>query len=79
MTSNGGTHGSTHGHIEEIEDYKHQTFPPGTAAEGALVCCREQYDQLYRASIDPASMDEFWGKIAEGFYWKKDWQNPVCR
>eukprot|EP00894_Picocystis_sp_ML_P002821 jgi/Pico_ML_1/53338/g3902.t2 len=50
------------------------TYPPPQAfAEKAHVKSKEQYDEMYRRSIeDPAG---FWADIAEDFYWHKKWDN----
>lgn len=59
------------------EVIKALTFPPGNASKGAHVSSREQYDQMYRESIE--NPDKFWGDIAKCFYWKKEWTTPVRR
>ena len=74
MASNGAASAQHDGHADE---YKNHQFPPGPAAEGALVSSRQQYDEMHRESI--ADPDKFWSKIAEGFVWRKLWQNPVRR
>ena len=74
MASNGSAHAAAPGHADE---YKNHLFPPNSASQGAHVSSREQYDEMYKRSInDP---DSFWGEIAESFYWKKRWQSPVRR
>lgn len=74
MASSVAASAPPNGHADE---YKNHQFPPGPAAEGALVSSRQQYDDMHRESI--ADPDKFWGKIAEGFVWRKSWQNPVRR
>jgi hypothetical protein len=61
----------------QTDDIKSQRFPPGKASEDAHVSSREQYDQMYKQSIEEP--DLFWGHIAEDFFWKKPWQAPVRR
>ena len=58
-------------------DIKAQKYPPGHASKDAFISSREQYDQMYKQSIEEP--DVFWGNIAKDFYWKKTWQNPVRR
>lgn len=74
MAYDGAFRTSLNGNADE---YKHHQFPPGSAAEGAHISSREQYDQLYAESIE--NPDKFWGKIAEDFHWQKRWQTPVRR
>ena len=50
--------------------------PPQSIAEKAHVKSWEQYDALYKQSLD--SPDEFWGAQADKFTWRKRWSNPVC-
>ncbi|HSU65331.1 MAG TPA: acetate--CoA ligase, partial [Tepidisphaeraceae bacterium] len=57
--------------------------PPAEFARRAYVKSREEYDQLYRESIDQP--DQFWGRMAEGIHWFKkwdkvlDWQPPYAK
>ena len=41
----------------------------------AHVNSKEQYDAMYRESID--NPDKFWSDIAEGFTWKKKWDRVI--
>ena len=59
------------------DDIKSLRFPPGKASEHAHVSSREQYDQMYKQSIEEP--DVFWGQIAKDFFWKKPWEAPVRR
>lgn len=50
----------------------HKTFaPPSTFSEKAHITSLEQYKQMYQRSIDDP--ENFWGEVAESFYWKKKW------
>ncbi|KAK9811421.1 hypothetical protein WJX72_003702 [[Myrmecia] bisecta] len=46
-------------------------------SKGAHISSREQYDKLYRQSLDDP--EAFWGDIAESFHWHKRWEKPFCR
>jgi acetyl-CoA synthetase len=49
-----------------------QMFPPSkTFCERAHIRSLEQYQRMYRRSIDDP--EGFWGEIAEDFYWRKRW------
>eukprot|EP00271_Cylindrocystis_brebissonii_P002601 TRINITY_DN13356_c0_g1_i1.p1 TRINITY_DN13356_c0_g1~~TRINITY_DN13356_c0_g1_i1.p1 ORF type:complete len:779 (+),score=110.03 TRINITY_DN13356_c0_g1_i1:48-2339(+) len=41
--------------------------------EGALIKSREEYDAMYKRSIEDPSA--FWSDIAEQFYWEKRWDS----
>src|ERR1044071_9714207 len=63
---------------------EHRIFPPSSEfSKKAWIQSKEQYEQLYRESIDHP--DQFWGKIAEELHWFKkwdkvlDWQNPYAK
>ena len=43
--------------------------PPERIRSAALVNSLEQYHTMYRESIDHP--EQFWGKLAEQFYWKE--------
>ena len=47
-------------------------FPPsGNFSKNAHITSREQYDEMYRRSIEDP--DAFWSEIASDFYWKEPW------
>ncbi|WOL02524.1 hypothetical protein Cni_G11243 [Canna indica] len=51
-------------------------FPSPDFSSDALVSSPEQYQKMYKRSIeDPAG---FWSEIAAQFYWKKRWNPEVC-
>ena len=61
-----------------------RVFPPRPEfARRAHVKSREEYERLYRESIDQP--EQFWGRMAEGLHWFKkwdkvlDWQNPNAK
>ena len=55
---------------------EHRLFPPppGFSAK-AWIQSREQYDQLYRQSIDQP--EDFWGKVAGELHWFKKWDRVL--
>jgi acetyl-CoA synthetase len=71
MTANGNVL------VDHKEAIKALTFPPGKASKNAHVSFREQYDQLYKESIEDP--DKFWSTITKSFFWKKEWTAPVRR
>ena len=62
---------------QKPDDIKSLQFPPGKASHHAHVSSREQYDQMYKQSIEEP--DVFWGQIAKDFFWNKPWAPPVRR
>jgi acetyl-CoA synthetase len=59
-------------------------FPPRPEfARRAHIKSRDEYDRLYRESIDHP--EQFWGRMAEGLHWFKkwdkvlDWQHPYAK
>ena len=51
-------------------------FPPPPAfAAKARVGSREEYDRLYRESIDRP--EQFWGRMAEELHWFKRWDRVL--
>jgi acetyl-CoA synthetase len=53
-----------------------RVFPPNPAlAQKAWIKTREQYDQMYRESID--NPDAFWGRIASELHWSTKWNKTV--
>ena len=61
-----------------------RVFPPRPEfARRAHVKSRDEYERLYRESIDQP--EQFWGRMAEGLHWFKkwekvlDWRNPNAR
>jgi acetyl-CoA synthetase len=69
----------------DVTMHESRLFPPTQEfISKAHVNSREQYDEMYRESIEQP--DLFWGKIAEEFTWKKKWDRvrnwdnaPVAR
>jgi acetyl-CoA synthetase len=57
--------------------------PPAEFARRAHVKSREEYDRLYRESIDQP--EQFWGRMAQEIHWFKkwdkvlDWQPPYAK
>ena len=57
--------------------------PPAEFSRRAHIKTREEYERLYRESIDQP--EEFWGRMAEQLHWFKkwdrvlDWQPPYAK
>ncbi|KAL0052720.1 hypothetical protein WJX82_006664 [Trebouxia sp. C0006] len=49
--------------------------PPAELAKSAHIKSREQYDKLYKQSLEDP--DTFWSEQAEAFHWTKRWKLPV--
>jgi acetyl-CoA synthetase len=49
--------------------------PPPEVSAKAWIKSRQQYDQMYRESIDRP--DDFWGKIAGELHWFKKWDRVL--
>ncbi len=49
--------------------------PPAELAKHAHIKSREQYDKLYKQSLEDP--DTFWSEQAEAFHWTKRWKLPV--
>lgn len=69
-----------------IESYSHETSrlePPASFSAKALIKSREQYDQMYRESLD--SPETFWQRETVDLVFRKpwnkllDWQLPHCQ
>ena len=61
-------------HLEfRLPPQKHAAVPPFTAPEEFRKAChvgsREQYDEMYKRSIEDP--EGFWGDIADQFHWEK--------
>jgi acetyl-CoA synthetase len=55
---------------------EHRLFPPAAAFSAkARIKSREEYDRLYRQSIDRP--EEFWGQQAEQLHWFKKWDKVL--
>jgi acetyl-CoA synthetase len=55
---------------------EHRLFPPNPAfSEKAWIKSREEYDRMYRLSIDEP--DTFWGAIADELHWFKKWDKVL--
>ena len=59
---------STHSNIESILQEKRVFQSPPHLAKRAWIKSREQYEQMYRESID--SPEKFWEKIASELHWR---------
>ncbi|DBA86047.1 hypothetical protein WJX77_004151 [Trebouxia sp. C0004] len=51
--------------------------PPAELAKHAHIKSREQYDKLYKQSLEDP--DTFWSEQAEAFHWTKRWKLPVLQ
>src|SRR5580698_10407508 len=63
---------------QNIESSMHETrlFPPDPAlAAKAWIKSRQQYDQMYRRSIEQP--EEFWGEVAAELHWFKKWDKVL--
>ncbi|MGD0389877.1 MAG: acetate--CoA ligase [Tepidisphaeraceae bacterium] len=49
--------------------------PPAAVSAGAWINSRQQYDQMYRESLDRP--EEFWAKIAGELHWFKKWDRVL--
>ena len=70
MASKGDGHVNGHGPCSLYD-------PPTDLARTAHVASREEYEKLYKQSL--TEPDQFWGDIAEKFFWKKRWSIPLSR
>jgi acetyl-CoA synthetase len=60
----------------ESAQQENRVFPPSPAfAANAWIKSRQQYDQMYRESID--NPDPFWSKIASELHWFKKWDRVL--
>jgi acetyl-CoA synthetase len=60
----------------ESAQQENRLFPPNPAfASNAWIKSRQQYDQMYRESIDHP--DQFWSKIASELHWFKKWDRVL--
>ncbi|NQZ56697.1 MAG: AMP-binding protein, partial [Lentisphaeraceae bacterium] len=60
----------------EVTIQENRLFPPSAEfVAQAHVNSREQYDTMYKKSID--NPEAFWGEIAETFTWKKKWDRVL--
>src|SRR5687768_1159332 len=66
---------SSHTNIESHQQEKRVFQPPPQLARRAWIKSREQYEQLYRESID--SPEKFWGRIADELHWFKKWDKVL--
>lgn len=59
--------------ISSTQSTKHAAVPPWTPPEELAKAChvssREQYDEMYKRSIEDP--EGFWGDIANEFHWEK--------
>ena len=55
---------------------EHRVFPPPESfSERAHIRNREQYDRLYRQSLDDP--ETFWGNVASELHWFKKWDKVL--
>src|SRR5688572_7305653 len=55
---------------------EHRTFPPPAAfARRARIKSREEYDRLYRESIDQP--EQFWARVADELHWFEKWDTVL--
>ena len=57
--------------IEITMDENRLFEPTAEFSANAHISTREQYDEMYKESIE--NPEVFWGRIAETFTWKKKW------
>ena len=57
--------------ITSMMEEKRRFDPPDDFKKKAHVNSLEQYDRLYRQSIE--NPEDFWGKVAESFEWFERW------
>src|SRR5690349_8860477 len=63
------------GAIESSLQEERVFAPPPEFARQAHIKTREEYERLYRESIDRP--DEFWGRMAEQLHWFKKWDRVL--
>ena len=51
--------------------------PPAEVAKKAHIKSKEQYEKLYKQSLEDP--DTFWSEQAEAFHWTKRWSLPVVQ
>lgn len=49
--------------------------PPADLAKNAHIKSKEQYDKMYKQSLEDP--DAFWSDQADAFHWTKRWKSPV--
>lgn len=49
--------------------------PPADLAKHAHIKSKEQYDKMYKQSLEDP--DAFWSDQADAFHWTKRWNSPV--
>ena len=55
---------------------EHRLFPPPAEfVAKAHINSKEQYERMYRESLDKP--EEFWGKIAQELHWFKKWDRVL--
>jgi len=60
----------------ESAQKENRIFPPPPAVSaGAWIKSREQYDQMYRESMDRP--EDFWGRIADELHWFRKWDRVL--
>lgn len=66
---------ASHSAIESTMNETRLFPPPASVSEGAWIKSREQYEQMYRESID--NPDKFWGEAAAQLAWFVRWDKVV--
>jgi acetyl-CoA synthetase len=61
--------------IESSQQENRVFPPPGEFSRQANIKSMEEYQRMYRQSIDEP--DAFWGKFAESFHWFKKWDKVL--
>jgi acetyl-CoA synthetase len=64
-----------HSNIESFQQEKRLFSPPPQLAKRAWIKSRQQYEQMYRESIDQP--EKFWETIASELHWFKKWDRVL--
>ncbi|HEV8378251.1 MAG TPA: acetate--CoA ligase [Tepidisphaeraceae bacterium] len=66
---------TAHTNIESLQQENRVFAPPAHLAKRAWIKSRQQYDQMYRESIDQP--EKFWERIASELHWFKRWEKVL--
>ena len=66
---------TAHSNIESLQQENRIFPPPPHLARRAWIKSRQQYEQMYRESIDQP--EKFWDKIASELHWFKKWDKVL--
>src|SRR5438270_61095 len=61
--------------IDSILQEQRKFEPPAEFRQNALVKSREEYDRMYKESIDDP--DKFWSRVANDLHWFKKWDKVL--